>query len=60
MTSNDADIILDLIECAMDNNWSNIRKGLESIGHSKVEVVEAIDALAKLGFRASPTEFKDF
>ena len=60
MTQQDACTILDLIECATDGNWPDIRNGLEDIGYNGAEVAAATGALAKLAHRSNPISAGDF
>lgn len=60
MTSSDAQTILDLIECATDDNWPKTVNSLTDMGYNGTEVVAATKALAELGQRSNPLDINDF
>ena len=60
MTTSEAMIILDIIECATDSNWPNTASGLGEMGYTGIEIVAATKTLAELGHRSNPFHIDDF
>lgn len=60
MDRNDACVVLDLIECATDCNWPEIKEGLKEMGYNGSEVESAVGALAEIARRTNPIYASDF
>lgn len=60
LTSEQADILCDVIDAGTDGTWPHVRDHLLEIGWTPEQVVAAVEALAEIAGRSPQFEIEDF